>query len=68
MYVARIKKESIKYKVSLIEKIWSEEFMSNSINIIDSKSFFLKCSAKRWAEKRMIKTMIDLGKLEITNG
>lgn len=68
MYVARIKKESVRYKASVIEKTWSEELMSNNISVVDSKSFFFKFVAKRWTEKTIIKNMINLGKLEISNG
>jgi hypothetical protein len=68
MYVARFKKESIKHKVYIIEKTWSEEIMSNNVQIIDSKTFFFKFRAKRWSEKRIVKMMMDLGKLEILNG
>jgi|688.fasta_scaffold1408723_2 hypothetical protein len=68
MYVIRIKNESFRYNVSVIEKIWSEEMLSNKVEVLDNRKFFLKFRGRKWAEKRILKMMKDIGKLEITNG
>ena len=68
MYVARIKRHSIKHRASIIEKHWSNEMLSNSIEIIDSKDFFFKFRAKKWTKKRIIDILQDKRDLEFNYG
>ena len=68
MYVARIKKDSLRYCASIIEKQWSSEMLSNSAEIIDSKRFFLKTNAKKWIKKRIVKILQDKKELEFNYG
>jgi hypothetical protein len=42
--------------------------LSNKVEVLDNRKFFLKFRGRKWAEKRILKMMKDIGKLEITNG
>lgn len=68
MYVAKISSESLFYRATLFEKIWSEEMLSNNIIEIENKRFLSYFLAKYWINKKIVSLLVDQNKLEIING
>lgn len=68
MYVAKFDKALLRWRVTLFNKSWSEEMLSNEIEEIDSKTFFFHSSGYRWVNKEIAKQLFKQHKLEIING
>lgn len=68
MYVAKFDRNKIFWKVTLFEKNWSEEMLSNQVSFIDEKSFVFHRSAYRWINKEVAKNLFDNHLLEIIDG
>jgi hypothetical protein len=65
MYVVKFSSESLFFRVTLFEKQWSEEMLSNSMTEIDSRRFMFYCAAKRWVDKTIVRLLIKQKKMEI---
>lgn len=68
MYVAKFSRKGVRWQVTLFEKFWSEEMLSNQIEPIKNKSFFLCSSGHRWINKEIARMLFEQHKLEIVNG
>lgn len=55
-------------EVTVIEKRWSEPMLSNVVETIGSSRFFLRSSARRWADKEMLKVIDQRYGMEYING
>lgn len=68
MYVAKFSSESLFYRVTLFEKKWSDEMLSNNIIELDSRRFLSYFLAKYWINKKIANLLINNKELEIING
>jgi len=64
MYVAKISGDGLIITASVYQKFWSEELASNQIELIDSKNFFLRRSAKQWINKRICQDLSQHRRME----
>lgn len=67
-YVVKIAGGKLGTSAHIYKKYWSEELMSNTLTQIKNKDFLFKFRAKRWAEKEIIKLLIDKKEMEIVDG
>lgn len=67
-YVVKISGGKLGTSAHIYKKYWSEELMSNIVTQINNKDFLFKFRAKRWAEKEIIKLLIDKKEMEIVDG
>lgn len=68
MYVAKIASENLFFNVTIFEKTWSEEMLSNNIVELDSKRFLSYFLANYWINKKIASLLINNKELEIING
>lgn len=68
MYVARFDPEGFLWKVTIFEKIWSEEMLSHEVTKIKSKKFFFHHQGYRWLEKQICEDLFNKNRMEIING
>jgi hypothetical protein len=68
MYVAKFDREGILWRVTLLEKEWSQEMLSHEIKEISSKRFLFSTRAYRWIHNQIIIDLFAHRKLEIING
>lgn len=68
MYIAKFNRQGLRWKVTLFEKSWSDEMMTNQVTAATSHKFFLHATAKRWIRNEIVKQMVKQHKLEIING
>ena len=68
MYIAKFDKTGIRWKVTLFNKRWSEEMLSNEMEAISDKNFFFHASGYRWVNKEIAKQLFAQHKLEIIDG
>ena len=68
MYVARFDRESIFWRVTVFEKTWSQEMLTNEVKEIRSKRFIFHQRAYRWIEKEICRSLFYNHRLEIING
>lgn len=67
MYVGKISGVGWRLTASVYQKFWSEELSSNKIELIDSKNFFFKKSAKRWINRAICNDLVKHRRLEIVD-
>lgn len=67
-YVIKISGGKLGTSAYIYKKNWSEEMLSNKVELITSKDFILKFRAKRWAEKELLNILIDKKEMEIVDG
>lgn len=67
-YVVKVSSRKLGVSANIYKKNWSEDLFSNQLNLISHKDFIFKFRAKRWAEKEMIKILINNKEMEIING
>lgn len=65
MYVAKIIRRGLIIDAAVFEKVWSEEFSSNRIETIKTKTFLTRKKAQSWANKEICKNMFENNRLEI---
>lgn len=65
MYVAKLVKNKLILHATVFEKHWSEEMLSNSINLISEKNFLLRSSAYRWMNAEIARHLFMKKRLEI---
>lgn len=65
MYVAKIIKNGLVFHATLFEKSWSEEMLSNSVNLVSEKSFLFRSSAYKWMNAEISRNLFMKKKLEI---
>lgn len=65
MYVAKIIKNKIIFHATVFEKYWSEEMLSNSVDVISEKKFLLRSSAYKWVNAEVARHLFMKKKLEI---
>jgi hypothetical protein len=68
MYVAKFDKEGLLWRVTIFEKLWSEEMLTNEIKEIQSKRFIFHWRGYRWIEKEVCKSLFYKHRLEIIDG
>ena len=68
MYVAKFDKEGIFWTITIFEKLWSEQMLTNEVKEIKSKRFLFHQRGYRWLEKEVCKSLFYKHKLEIING
>lgn len=68
MYVAKLSYENIFYRVTIFEKTWSEEMLSNSMLELDNKRFMSYFFAKYWLNKKLVDILIQDKQVEIVDG
>lgn len=68
MYVARFHRESIFWQVTVFEKTWSDQMMTNEVKEIKSKRFIFHYRGYRWIEKEICRSLFYKHRLEIING
>jgi hypothetical protein len=67
-YVIKISGGKLGTSAHIYKKYWSEELLSNTLTEITTKDFVFKFRARRWAEKEMLKILIDKKEMEIIDG
>ena len=67
-YVIKISGGKLGTSAHIYKKYWSEELLSNTFTEITTKDFVFKFRARRWAEKEMLKILIDKKEMEIIDG
>jgi hypothetical protein len=67
-YVIKISGGKLGTSAHIYKKYWSEELLSNTLTEITNKDFVFKFKARRWAEKEMLKILIDKKEMEIIDG
>lgn len=67
MYLGKITGQGWRLTASVYQKFWSEELSSNQIELIDSKTFFFKYSAKNWISARICEDLQRHRRLEIVD-
>lgn len=65
MYVAKILKHRVLFHATLFEKYWSEQMLSNTVQVICQKRFVFRSSARRWINSEISKDLFNKKKLEI---
>lgn len=68
MYVVRFDRESVLWRVTVFEKIWSDQMLTNEVKEIKSKRFLFHQHGYRWIEKEICRSLFYKHKLEIING
>ena len=68
MYVAKFDRENLLWRVTIFEKLWSEEMLTNEVKEIQSKKFIFHRRAYRWIEKEICKSLFYKHRLEIIDG
>jgi hypothetical protein len=68
MYVAKFSKRGILWQVTLLEKVWSEEMMTNEVVEKGKKNALLHSTARRWIRNQIAREMVKRHELEILNG
>lgn len=68
MYVAKIKRGTIRWNVVLFEKRWSDIMFTNEAIEIGSKKLLFHSSAKRWVRNEIIRDIFRKHELEIIDG
>lgn len=68
MYVARFSKRGILWQATLLEKVWSEEMMTNQIVERGSKTALFHSTVGRWIRNEIAREMVKRHELEILNG
>lgn len=68
MYVAKFSKKGILWRVVLLEKVWSEEMMTNEVVEKGSKTAVFHSTASRWIRNQIAREMVLRHELEILNG
>lgn len=68
MYVAKFDRSGFRWEVTLFEKHWSKEMLSNEITEIVSKKFIWHFSGYNWVNKQIAKELFKQHRLEIING
>jgi hypothetical protein len=68
MYVAKFDRQGIIWHVTVFEKIWSEEMLSNEVKEIKSKKFLLHRCGYRWAERQICQSLFYKHRLDIIDG
>lgn len=67
-YVIKFSSRRLKTSAHIYKKYWLEEMLSNRIELIANKDFIFKFRAKKWAEKQILKILIDKKEMEIFDG
>ena len=67
-YVIKISGGKLGTSAHIYKKYWSEEMLSNKVELITTKDFMFKFRAKRWAEKELLNILIDKKEMEIVDG
>ena len=67
MYVAKVSRNGHKLTASVYYKIWSEEFMSNQVELIEERDFLLRYTAKKWINSTICKNLVKHRRLEIVD-
>ena len=67
-YVIKISGGKLGTSAYIYKKYWSEEMISNTVELITTKDFIFKCRAKRWAKKEIINILINKKEMEIVDG
>lgn len=67
-YVVKISGGKLGTSASIYKKYWSKELLSNTLTKISEKDFVFKFSAKRWANKEMLRILINEKEMEIIDG
>lgn len=65
MYVEKLVKNGLILHASVFEKHWSEEMLSNRIELIAEKKFLLHRSAYKWMNAEIVRHLFTKKKLEI---
>ncbi len=65
MYVAKLVKNKLIFHATVLEKHWSKEMLSNSVNIISEKSFLSRRSAHKWINAEITRDLFMKKRLEI---
>ena len=68
MFIVKTMRKGLMVEVTVIEKRWSESMLSNVVETISSSRFFLRSSARRWANKEMLKVIDQRYGMEYING
>ena len=68
MYVAKFYREGFLWRVTVFEKIWSEEVLSHEVKEVKTKRFLFHGRGYRWLEKQVCQSLFYKHRLEIING
>ncbi len=68
MYVARFDKKGIFWTVTILDKKWSEEMSTHTVEPMASRRFLFHSSGYRWINKEVAKYLFSQHVLEIIDG
>jgi hypothetical protein len=68
MYVAKFSRKGILWKVTLLEKVWSDTMQTHEVIEIGTKKALFHGAAGRWIRCRIAQEMVKRHELEILNG
>jgi len=68
MYVVKLDKRVLVWKVSVLKKSWSDTMSSNEVSEIASDKIMFRYRADRWSYKKISEDLLKHKKLEIING
>jgi hypothetical protein len=68
MYVAKFDRAGMLWKVTLLEKRWSDQMLSNEITELKTKKFWMHHNAYRWIEREVSCDLFHKHQLEIIDG
>lgn len=68
MYIARFDRNKVLWKVTILEKNWSDDILSNEIKKIKSKNFVFRTHAYKWISKEICRQLFERHELEVIDG
>lgn len=67
-YVVKISPGKLGSSAYIYKKYWSEDVMSNVVELIIDKDFIFEFRAKRWSQKKLIEILQEKKEVEFIYG